>query len=230
MKLSSTTVLLLAVAGVLLAGLLFTGASSTASSPAAFAKSEQGGEEHIPADAATAYFASGCFWCVEAVYESLEGVYEAVSGYSGGTEPNPTYEQVSRGQTHHAESVEVYYDPNKISFDVLVDVFFGSQDPTQVNGQGPDHGRQYRSIIFYSNDEEKAIAEKAKASLESSGKYKRPIAAEIVPFEKFWRAEDYHQNYERNNPQNPYVRSVSIPRLRQFQAKFPELLKDKPQS
>ncbi|WP_341224528.1 peptide-methionine (S)-S-oxide reductase MsrA [uncultured Arcticibacterium sp.] len=171
----------------------------------------------------TAYFASGCFWCVEAIYESLEGVKEVVSGYSGGKEKNPTYQQVGAHRTGHAEAVEVYYDPSVISFATLVKVFYGSQDPTTV-GQQPDFGDSYRSVIFYKNAEERAIADAAKAAIAKD--YKKPIVTEIVPFEKFWKAEDYHQNYERLNPNQPYVRSVSIPRLNRFKAKFPELLKE----
>lgn len=171
-----------------------------------------------------AYFASGCFWCVEAVYESVEGVEEAISGYSGGHTKNPTYEQSNTGKTGHAEAVEVIYDPEVVSFKTLVEVYFGSQDPTQVNGQGPDRGSQYRSIIFYQNEEQKNIIEEVKAEVAKD--YDEPIAAEILPFQKFWTAEDYHQNYEKNNPNNPYIRNVSIPRLNRFKSKFPELLKE----
>ena len=173
----------------------------------------------------TAYFASGCFWCVEAVYERLYGVKEAVSGYAGGTTKNPTYEQVGAHQTGHAESVMVFYDPKLISYETLVKVYFGSEDPTQVNGQGPDHGSPYRSIIFYRNAEEQKIAELQKKLLGDSGKYSAPIAAEIIPFTVFYNAEDYHQNYERQHPENPYVQRISIPRLRKMEAQFPQLLK-----
>lgn len=173
-----------------------------------------------------AYFASGCFWCVEAVYESVRGVAEAVSGYAGGDTPNPTYRLIGTGKTGHAEALEVYYDPAVVTYQTLVKVYYGSQDPTTVNGQHPDYGTQYRSMIFYQNEEEKKIAQTFKANLEASGEYDKPIATEIVPFKKFWKAEDYHQNYERLNPNNPYVRNVSIPRLKRFQAKYPELLKD----
>ncbi len=172
-----------------------------------------------------AYFASGCFWCVEAVFESVKGVKEAVSGYAGGTEKNPTYRQVSAGSTGHTETVEVYYDPEVVSYETLVKVYYGSHDPTTVNGQHPDYGSQYRSVIFYTNEAEKEIAEAFKAKLDASGEYSAPIATEIVPYVKFWPAEDYHQDYEKNNPNQGYVRSVSIPRLKRFQAKFPELLK-----
>ena len=171
-----------------------------------------------------AYFASGCFWCVEAIYESIEGVEESISGYSGGHTKNPTYEQSNTGKTGHAEAVEVIYDPNVVSFRTLVEVYFGSQDPTQVNGQGPDMGSQYRSIIFYQNAEQKKIIEEVKAEVAKN--YSEPIAAEILPFQKFWVAEDYHQNYEKNNPQNPYIQKVSIPRLNRFKEKFPDILKE----
>ncbi|MEM8894838.1 MAG: peptide-methionine (S)-S-oxide reductase MsrA [Bacteroidota bacterium] len=172
-----------------------------------------------------AYFASGCFWCVEAIYESVNGVQEAVSGYSGGPEQNPTYREVASGSTGHTESVEVYYDPEVVSYETLVEVFYGSHDPTTVNGQHPDYGRQYRSAIFYQNDEEKEIAERWKKQVGESGEYDKPIATEISPLEKFWAAEEYHQDFEKKNPYQPYVRAVSIPRLRAFQAKYPQLLK-----
>ena len=172
---------------------------------------------------AKAYFASGCFWCVEAIYESVNGVDEVISGYSGGFTENPTYELSNTGRTGHAEAVEVIYDPNVVSFATLVDVYFASQNPTQVNGQGPDRGSQYRSIIFYQNSTQKKIIEDKKAALAKELNAK--IAAEVYPFQKFWVAEDYHQNYERLNPNNSYIRNVSIPRLRRFQAKMPEVLK-----
>tara|TARA_R110002020_G_scaffold203146_1_gene406502 strand:- start:15305 stop:15970 length:666 start_codon:yes stop_codon:yes gene_type:complete len=173
----------------------------------------------------TAYFASGCFWCVEAIFESVKGVAEVVSGYSGGTEKNPTYEQVGRGLTSHAEAVKVYYDPKVVSFATLVTVFFGSHDPTTLNRQGPDHGAQYRSIAFYKNDQEKKIITDHMAQLQAKKTYPNPIVTQVVPFSKFYDAEDYHQDYEKNNPNNPYVLGVSVPRLKRFQKKFPELLK-----
>ena len=170
-----------------------------------------------------AYFASGCFWCVEAIYESVEGVEEVISGYSGGHTDNPTYEASNTGRTGHAEAVEVIYDPQIVSFETLVDVYFGSQNPTQVNSQGPDKGSQYRSIIFYQNQKQKDIITEKKAAL--AKKLNKPIAAEVYPFQKFWEAEDYHQDYEKRNPNNSYIRNVSIPRLKRFQEKFPEILK-----
>lgn len=173
---------------------------------------------------AKAYFASGCFWCVEAIFESVKGVEESISGYAGGYTENPTYEASNTGKTGHAEAVEIIYDPEVVSFATLVDVYFGSQNPTQVNGQGPDHGSQYRSIIFYQNDEQKQIIEDKKAAL--AKELDATIAAEVYPFQKFWIAEDYHQNYERLHPNQGYIRNVSIPRLNKFKAKFPELLKE----
>lgn len=172
-----------------------------------------------------AYFASGCFWCVEAVFESVKGVSESISGYSGGIEDNPTYKEVGYGRTTHAEAVEIYYDPEIVSFETLVDVFFGSHDPTTLNRQGPDAGPQYRSIAFYQNDVEKKIIEDKIAAL-NAATYDGKIVTQVLPFQKFWIAEGYHQNYERLNPDNPYIRNVSVPRLKRFQAKFPELLKD----
>jgi len=174
----------------------------------------------------TAYFASGCFWCVEAVFESVKGVKEAVSGYAGGKEPNPTYEEVSSGTTGHAESVKVYYDPKEVSFFQLVQVFFGSQDPTTLNRQGPDRGTQYRSIAFYQNEKEKQIIESYIKALEDNHVYDRPIVTEVKKFDTFYKAEDYHQDYERNHPDNPYIRNVSIPRINRFKSNFPEYLKE----
>ncbi|QLG46354.1 peptide-methionine (S)-S-oxide reductase MsrA [Costertonia aggregata] len=175
----------------------------------------------------TAYFASGCFWCVEAIFESVKGVKEVVSGYSGGTQENPTYEQVGYGKTDHAEAVEVYYDPEKISFTALVQVFFGSHDPTSLNRQGPDRGRQYRSIAFFKNDAEKKIIADYIQLLEESGAYGNdPIVTEVTKFDKFWMAEAYHQDYERLNPNNSYIRNVSIPRYNRFKENFKDYLKE----
>lgn len=171
-----------------------------------------------------AYFASGCFWCVEAIFESVEGVSEAVSGYAGGNTDNPTYRSIGTGRTGHAETVAVYYNPDKVSFKTLVDVFFGSHDPTTKNGQHPDYGTQYRSIAFYSTAKEKKVIEAAIAKLNKEV-YKGKIVTEVTKHTKFYKAEEYHQNYEKRNPYNSYVRNVSIPRLNRFKKKFPELLK-----
>jgi peptide-methionine (S)-S-oxide reductase len=172
---------------------------------------------------ARAYFASGCFWCVEAVYESVKGVYEVINGYAGGYTDNPTYQSSNTGRTGHAEAVEVIYDPKVVSFLTLLDVYFGSQNTIQINGQGPDRGSQYRSIIFFQNESQKALINQKKEALAKA--LNADIAAEVYPFEKFWKGEDYHQNYERLHPNNSYIRNVSIPRLRKFQQKFPHLLK-----
>jgi peptide-methionine (S)-S-oxide reductase len=172
---------------------------------------------------AKAYFASGCFWCVEAIYEHVKGVNDVISGYSGGHTKNPTYESSNTGSTGHAEAVEVIYDPKVVSFETLIDVYFGSQNVTQVNGQGNDRGSQYRSIIFYQNEAQKKIITEKKEAL--AKKMNEKIAAEVYPFQKFWIAEDYHQNYERLHPNDGYIKNVSVPRFNRFKAKFPELIK-----
>jgi peptide-methionine (S)-S-oxide reductase len=170
-----------------------------------------------------AYFASGCFWCVEAIFESVDGVEEAISGYAGGFTKNPTYRSIGTGTTGHSETVAVYYNPKKVSFTTLVKVFFGSHDPTTINGQHPDYGTQYRSIAFYQTKEEKEIINTFIKELNSKY-YNGKIATEVTELIKFYQAEDYHQNYERLHPNNPYVKNVSVPRLNRFKKKFPELL------
>lgn len=161
---------------------------------------------------------------MEAIYESVKGVKESISGYSGGHTLNPTYELSNTGETGHAEAVEIIYNPDIVSFETLVDVYFGSQNVTQVNGQGPDIGSQYRSIIFFQNEEQKQIILKKKDAL--SKKLNKLIAAEVMPFKKFWVGEDYHQDYERLHPENGYIQNISIPRLNRFRSKFPHLLKE----
>jgi len=172
-----------------------------------------------------ATFAAGCFWHEEALFESVKGVVEAVSGYAGGTTQNPTYESIETGNTGHAESVMVYYDPSVISYGTLLKVYFTGQDPTQVNGQGPDLGTQYRSIAFYNNESEKKQIDDYIKQMNASGKYKAPIAAQVMPFTKFWIAEDYHQDYIVHNPGSGYVQNVSIPEIRHFQKECPDLVK-----
>lgn len=183
--------------------------------------------QHVPESQLKNYsvatFAAGCFWHEEALFESVKGVKEAVSGYAGGKTSNPTYESLETGETGHAETVNVYYDPKAVSYETLVKVFFAGQDPTQVNGQGPDHGTQYRSIAFYHNNAEKATIEKEMKSI--TGKYKKPIATQVMPFTKFWLAEDYHQNYIEHNPNSGYVQYVSIPEIKDFQKAYPQLVK-----
>jgi peptide-methionine (S)-S-oxide reductase len=169
---------------------------------------------------AVATFSEGCFWHAEIVFQSLVGVRDAVSGYAGGTTKDPDYETVSSGATGYAETVQVYYDPSKISYTTLVDAFFASQDPTQVNGQGYDEGTQYRSIAFYRNAQEKQIIETAINKLNSSRKYSNKIATQVVAFTKFYPAENYHQEYVYNNRDNPYVQQVCIPELLKFKKEF----------
>ena len=173
-----------------------------------------------------AYFASGCFWCVEAIFESVIGVSEVVSGYSGGDAKGANYDDVSNGNTGHAETVEIYYNPAFVTYETLLEVFFNSHDATTLNRQGPDSGSQYRSAIFYKTDEEKNIALNYINKLYESGEYdKGSITTEVSPFKTFYAAEEYHQDYEKRNPNQPYVRGVSVPRLKKFQAKKPELIK-----
>lgn len=173
-----------------------------------------------------AHFAEGCFWCSEEIFQSVKGVKSVINGYSGGTEPNPTYEQVSDGKTGHAEAVAVYYDSTEVDYPTLLKVFFASQDPTTPSRQGPDAGSQYRSIAFYDTPEQKAMIEAYIRQLDASGQYNAPIVTEVVPFVKFWKAEEYHQNYAENNPNNPYIRGVSVPRFEKFKEKMPEVVKD----
>src|SRR5579872_165845 len=165
---------------------------------------------------AVADFSEGCFWHAEIVFQSLVGVRDAVSGYAGGTDKHPTYEKVSTGTTGHAETVQVYYDPSRISYETLVKAFFASMDPTQLDRQGPDEGTQYRSIAFYRNDQEKKIIEAEIARLTASKKYSGKIVTQVVPFSSFYPAEAYHQEYIKNHPENPYVQHVSIPDWLEF--------------
>lgn len=172
-----------------------------------------------------ATFASGCFWHEEALFESVKGVKEAISGYSGGAGENPTYESIETGKTGYAETVNIYYDPAVISYATLLQIYFAGQDPTQVNGQGPDHGPQYRSVIFFRNAAERQLAEDYKKKLQLSGKYSKPIVAEIVPLTRFWEAEDYHQNYIYTHSGSGYIQMVSIPEIKKFQKLYPQLIK-----
>tara|TARA_B100001250_G_scaffold93528_1_gene77927 strand:- start:1035 stop:1688 length:654 start_codon:yes stop_codon:yes gene_type:complete len=173
-----------------------------------------------------AYFASGCFWCVEAIYESIKGVKEVYSGYAGGKTKHPTYRQIGTGLTNHSEAVEIIYDESKVNFNTLVEVFFGSHDPTTINRQGPDYGSQYRSIAFYSNENEKKIIKNYIIELKNNKTFKSPIVTEVKALNIFYYAEEYHQDYKKKNPNNPYVKAVSIPRLNRFKIKYPYLLRN----
>lgn len=173
----------------------------------------------------TATFGTGCFWCTEAIFEQLNGVLKVSSGYSGGHVDNPTYKQVCDGNTGHAEVVQVVYDPGKISFDELLEVFWQTHDPTTLNRQGNDVGPQYRSAIFYHNEEQKQKAEKYKAELNTSGAFNKPIVTEITAFSKFYVAENYHQNYYANNGSQPYCYYVIKPKMEKFQKVFKDKIK-----
>ena len=174
------------------------------------------------ANEAVATFAEGCFWNAEIVFQSLTGVRDAVSGYAGGTTTNPDYEKVASGQTGHAESVQVYYDPTKISYETLVKAFFASQDPTTLNRQGNDEGTEYRSIAFFNNEKEKQVIESTIKKLTDAKIYRNKIVTQIMPLKHFYMAESYHQEYISNNPNNSYVQNVSIPDFAHFKSTFKE--------
>ncbi|NJL76763.1 MAG: peptide-methionine (S)-S-oxide reductase MsrA [Saprospiraceae bacterium] len=174
-----------------------------------------------------ATFAGGCFWCTEAIFERTKGVEDVVSGYTGGYKENPKYEEVGSHTTGHAEAVEVYYDSTVIDYPTLVEIFFATHDPTQLNRQGPDVGESYRSAAFYRNEAERQIIQKRIDDLNQSGKYGQPIVTQVVPFKKFYLAEDYHQNYYEIHPENPYVQRVSGPKVEKFVKEYSALLKDK---
>jgi peptide-methionine (S)-S-oxide reductase len=173
----------------------------------------------------TATFGAGCFWCVEAVFQQLDGVLKVSSGYSGGHVANPTYEQVCNKKTGHVEVCQIVYDPSKVSYDELLEVFWKTHDPTTVDQQGNDHGPQYRSVIFYHNEEQKQLAEKYKHELDKSGAWSKPIVTSIEPLKNFYVAEDYHQNYYNSNPSQMYCRYVIQPKLEKFQKVFKDKLK-----
>jgi peptide-methionine (S)-S-oxide reductase len=168
---------------------------------------------------------AGCFWCIEAVFQGLKGVEKVVSGYTGGTVPNPTYRQVCTGRTGHAEVAQIAFDPDVISFEEILYVFWRTHDPTTLNRQGADVGTQYRSAIFYHDEVQKAIAEKSLAETEASGLWPNPIVTEIAPLPEFYEAEDYHQNYFSDNPNQPYCRAVIDPKVRKFRKEFASKLK-----
>jgi peptide-methionine (S)-S-oxide reductase len=180
----------------------------------------------VPVGLAKATFGTGCFWCTEAMFETLDGVQGAVSGYEGGAKPNPTYKEVCSGSTGHAECIQITYDPTRISFDELLEVFWKTHDPTTLNRQGNDVGTQYRSGIFYHNEEQRLKAEQYKIALDRAGAWSNPIVTEISPFTIFYPAEDYHQQYmELNGNSNPYCQFVIQPKLDKFRKVFAEKLK-----
>jgi peptide methionine sulfoxide reductase msrA/msrB len=181
-----------------------------------------------PGDAplAKAVFAGGCFWCVEAVFEELDGVKEAISGYAGGTKETANYQAVGSGRTNHAEAVEIIYDPAKIAYEDLLRVHFATHDPTQLNRQGNDVGPQYRSSIFYANEDEKALAEAIIADLNDQKVFTTPIVTKLEPLDEFYAAETYHQNYVCNNPMQGYVRGVALPKVEKVRKLFADRLKE----
>lgn len=194
--------------------------TSCAQTQSASVKIPLASKEKPSPNEAVATFSEGCFWHGEIIFQSLEGVRDAVSGYAGGTDGDPDYEKVATGETGHAETVQVYYDPSKISFETLVKALFASMDPTQVNGQGNDIGTEYRSIAFYRNEKEKQIIEAEIKRLTDAKVYKGKIVTEVLPFKKFYTAEDYHQEYIYYHPNNSYVRNVSIPEYMEFKKEF----------
>jgi peptide-methionine (S)-S-oxide reductase len=177
-------------------------------------------------DKQTAVIAGGCFWGVQAVFQHVKGVKQVTSGYSGGSIPSPEYEQVGTGMTGHAESVQITFDPSQISYGQLLKVFFSvAHDPTQLNRQGPDTGSQYRSVIFYANDEQKHIAESYISQLEQAKSFSGPIVTEVVPLKAFYAAEGYHQNYAALHPHNPYIAINDAPKVEHLRQQFPDLYK-----
>ena len=183
-------------------------------------------EKTMSATTDTATFGTGCFWCTEAIYKELKGVISVMPGYSGGYKENPTYKEVCSGETGHAECTQIVYDPSMISYDELLEIFFQVHDPTSLNRQGNDVGTQYRSVIFYHNDEQKRIAEKYKTELDRSGAYDKPIVTQVAPMEKFYVAENYHHDYyEYNKDKNPYCSIVIKPKLDKFKKVFKDKLK-----
>ena len=180
----------------------------------------------MPAEIAT--FGSGCFWCSEAVFSELQGVTKVLPGYSGGTVPNPTYEEVCTDMTGHAEAVQVTYDPSMISYRELLEVLFSTHDPTTLNRQGADEGTQYRSVIFYGDGSQKEQAEEIINELTREKVFKAPIVTQVVPLETFYPAEDYHRDYFRLNPYKPYCQAVIAPKLSKFRAHWKTKLKAAP--
>ena len=172
-----------------------------------------------------ATFGAGCFWCVEAVFQEMDGVVGVASGYTGGTVDNPTYEQICTGKTGHAEVIQISFDPHKVSYDTLLEVFWKTHDPTTLNQQGADKGTQYRSAIFYHDASQKKTAEDYKNKLAEAKAWDKPIVTEIVPLKKFYKAEDYHQNYYRNNPSQGYCSYVIQPKMEKFRKVFKDKLK-----
>jgi peptide-methionine (S)-S-oxide reductase len=173
-----------------------------------------------------ATFGAGCFWCVEAIFQRLAGVEEVLPGYSGGWVKDPDYRKVCTGETGHAEACQVTFDPSRISYEQLLEVFWRTHDPTTKDRQGNDVGTQYRSVIFYHDEEQKRIAEEYKEMLSAEKIWNHPIQTEIIPFEEFWPAESYHRNYFKNNPQQTYCAAIIAPKIRKFESLFGDRVQD----
>ena len=184
-------------------------------------------DKNATADTETAVFGAGCFWCVEAIYERVNGVKSVESGYAGGHVDNPTYKQVTSGTTGHAEVARLEYDPEVISYEELLEVFWHTHNPTTKNRQGADVGPQYRSVIFYMNEDQKTIAEESMKKTDASDLWEDPIVTEIEPLSNYSVAENYHQNYYENNPNAGYCSIVIAPKIAKFKKDFPHLLSDK---
>lgn len=210
----------------ILLNFVFLGKSVNEFHPESENQNEKGASNQMT-DLKKATFGSGCFWCTEAVFERLNGVHSVVSGYSGGSVENPTYEEVCNGTTGHAEVTQITYDPDVITFDELLEVFWKTHDPTTLNRQGNDIGTQYRSVIFYQDEEQKKLAEKYKEELDRSGAWDKPIVTEISPLTNFFKAEDYHQDYYQNNPNQGYCAFVIAPKVDKFEKVFKDKLKSK---
>jgi peptide-methionine (S)-S-oxide reductase len=221
------------LAAALAAGLLFTGIgiyamSNTSPRETSPAPKLEPYPAAAPAEArlAKTTFGGGCFWCTEAFFLRLQGVESVISGYSGGHVKNPTYREVCNGETGHAEVIQITYNPQLVSFDELLEVFWKTHDPTTLNRQGNDYGPQYRSVVFYHDEEQRKIAEEYKEKLDASGAFRAPIVTEISPFTEFYAAEDYHQQYFDLNPDQMYCRMVIGPKLEKFRKVFKDKLKE----
>lgn len=223
MRNTAAAVATIATVGLLLT-LMFSQGKSKLDEPAKAEVQPQASKEQKEMELAT--FGAGCFWCVEAVFKELKGVHSVTSGYSGGHVENPTYQQVCTGSTGHAEVVQIEYDPQVVSFPELLEVFWKTHDPTTLNRQGADIGTQYRSAIFYHNEEQKKLAEEYKAKLDASGAFSDPIVTTLEKFEKFYPAEDYHQDYFSLNPNQPYCQAVIRPKMDKFRKVFADRLKE----
>ena len=214
---------------VFIAGALWS-APGTSAPGEAFTLPDPAVDQQVASgDTQTAVIAGGCFWGIQAVYQHTRGVQSAVSGYSGGMRANPSYEEVSTGRTGHAESVEIKYNPREISYGQILKIFFSvAHDPTQLNRQGPDTGTQYRSAIFYTNDEQKKIADAYIAQLNKAGAYKTPIVTTIGKLVAFYPAEAYHQDYAINHPTQPYIAIHDLPKVENLKRLFPDFYQAKP--